>query len=136
LGLVLVGELDAHLVERLEQPGDLLRVAGLVGQEVVDLIEGQEPAPLAQLEERLEALVQLVHPATSLTERRVRTRFSSSCPAVGSSVVGIQPGARSKPRGRWLRSRPSWPPGARAGGRAGPARRAWPAPGGAGPPTG
>ena len=66
LGLVLVDQLDAHLVERLEQAVDLLGATRLVGQVVVDLVEGQEAAALAQVEERLEALVQLFHPETSL----------------------------------------------------------------------
>ena len=42
-------------------------LARLVGQVVVDLVEGQEPPPFAQVEERLEALVQLFHPESSLT---------------------------------------------------------------------
>jgi hypothetical protein len=61
LGLLLVDQLDAHLVEGFEQAVDLLRAAGLVGQIVIDLVECQETTPLAQVEERLEALVQLFH---------------------------------------------------------------------------
>ena len=65
LGLVLVDQLDAQLVERLEQAVDLLGATRLVGQVVVDLVEGQETPALAQVEERLEALVQLFHPEIS-----------------------------------------------------------------------
>ena len=61
LGLVLVDQLDALLVERLQEAVELLGADGLVGQEVVDLVEGQEASPLARVEERLEALVQFFH---------------------------------------------------------------------------
>src|SRR5208282_1585670 len=65
--LVLVDQLNAHLIERLEQAVDALGARRLVGQKVVDLVEGEKPPPFAQLEQRLDALVQLVHPESSLT---------------------------------------------------------------------
>ena len=97
LGLVLVDQLDAQLVERLEQAVDLLGTTRLIGQVVVHLIEGQESTTLAQVEERLEALVQLVHPESSLgttgqdaffvfvSGRCEESRDSSSCKARYSS---------------------------------------------------
>ncbi len=72
LRLVLVDQLDAHLVERLEQTVDALRARRLVGQIVVDLVERQKATTFAQVEKRFEALVQLVHPnPPSRTIRRI-----------------------------------------------------------------
>ncbi len=87
LRLVLVDQLDAHLVESLEQAVDAFGARRLVRQIVVHLVEGQESATFAQFEERLEALIQLVHPKSSHsheTTDRVASGFSN--PAAGQET--------------------------------------------------
>ncbi len=84
LGLILVDQLDAHLVEGLEQAVDAFGARRLVGQIVIDLVERQEAATFAQFEERLEALIQLVHPKSSHShETTDREASSLSRPAAG-----------------------------------------------------
>ena len=63
--LVLVDQLDAHFIERLEQAVDALGARRLIRQIVVDLVKRQESTTLAQIEKRFESLIQLVHPKSS-----------------------------------------------------------------------
>ena len=79
LRLVLVDQLDAHLVESLEQAVDALGARRLVGQIVVDLVERQESTTFAQIEKRLEALIQLVHPKSSHTHETTDRDAFRSC---------------------------------------------------------
>ena len=82
--LVLVDQLDAHFVERFEQAVDALGARRLVGQIVVDLVERQKAATFAQIEKRFEALVQLVHPKSSLTHKTTDLdALGLACPAAG-----------------------------------------------------
>ena len=81
---VLVDELDAHFVERLEQAMDALRARRLVGQIVVDLVKRQESATFAQIEKRFESLVQLVHPKSSPPHKTTDLdALGLACPAAG-----------------------------------------------------
>ncbi len=47
LRLILINQLDAHLVEHFEQAMDALGAGRLVRQEIVDLVEGEKPSPFA-----------------------------------------------------------------------------------------
>src|SRR4029079_3144939 len=96
----------------------------LVGQEVIDLVEGKEPPPLAQVKQRLDALIQLFHPESSLanvtTDQdasffvsgrwNMRRKYSKRKARYASGLVTSSVSARASPmslsrscRSRWAR---------------------------------
>ena len=83
LGFRFLDQLDAMLLQMLEELVEPLGIGGIVGQHFVDLNEGQESLPFTGIDQRLEAFVQLEVHAPLLT-----APASRPAPVVGIECPG------------------------------------------------